>query len=394
MKAGSFPFLVVITAVVAFGPVSTDLYLPTLPAIAAALDASVSQSQLTLSLFLAVMGLGQLVTGPLSDRYGRKPVLAFGIGLFSAGSVVCFVAPTIEVLLIGRLIQGLGASCGPVVARAVIRDLFEGDRAARILAYLVTAMAMAPMVAPSLGGLLGSLFGWRAPFGLLLVYGLLLFVIVGLRLPETNRRIGQQTFDLANLFGTYGLLLREDGLRWLALVYALSFSALFTYISASPFVFIEVMGLKPAVFGLVFGVGVGGFIVGGLISGRTAEAWGAKLLLRAGVLITLTGGLIMAALSAARIETVAAVLGPQIVIALGLGLVLPNAMALALQPHPSRAGAASAVVGGSQMGLSALLGAVVGLLHDGTTWPMAAQIGLLSFLAFLAWARFCALKCR
>ena len=247
--------LLVLPSLVAFQAISTDLYLPALPSIGVDLGASVEEVQLTLSLFLLGFGVAQLAWGPLSDRIGRRPPLLAGTGLYVAASLVCLLAPSIEALVGARFVQAVAACSGVVLGRAVVRDLFEPAEAAKVLAYLGTAMALAPIFGPVLGGWLTMAFGWRSTFAALALFGLLSFLGVLLAVPETNRRKDPQATSPARLAANYGALLGDR--RYLARVAlaALGYAGIFSFISGSPHVLIDAVGLRPDQYGLCFAAG-------------------------------------------------------------------------------------------------------------------------------------------
>ncbi|UCH76156.1 MAG: multidrug effflux MFS transporter [Rhodospirillales bacterium] len=373
---------VLLTLSVGMGPMATDFYLPALPTIGASLTADVATVQLTLSVFLAGFALAQLVYGPLSDRYGRRPALLTGFGLFTLASIGCAVATSIEMLIVARFLQALGACAGPVLGRTVVRDVYGTEGAARMLAYIGAAMALAPLIGPIIGGYLTVWFGWRANFVVLTLYGAMTFLGVLLALAETNPQLGETTGPVRMLRDYLGFLRHRIYVGYV-LCHTATYCGLFAFISGSSFVFIEVLGLRPNRYGLCFGAAVAGYIVGAIVSGRIVRHLGLERMVPLGASICAAGGLAMAGLVLAGIETVWSVLGPMMVYMFGVGFVLPNAMAGALGPFPTRAGAASALLGFTQMGLAALVGIAVGAAFDGTARPMAVTIALSGLAAML-----------
>ncbi len=380
----SLVLAVLLTGLVSFGPVSTDLYLPSLPALTRVFGADVAMVQLTLSVFIAGFAVAQLVYGPLSDRYGRRPVLIGGILVYVGGSLLCLFAPSIEALIAGRFLQALGACSGPVVGRAVVRDVWPPRQAARVLSYMASAMALAPMAAPILGGWAFSLWGWRSNFVILVVFGLVLLLGVLRLLAETNRHRDPLALRPARMLRTYGLLLRDRRFLGHVLTLSLAFSGLFAFISGSSFVLIEVLGLAPRHFGFAFAAVVFGYVTGTFISGRLSERVGVDALLTAGTTMGVAAALLLAGLAWAEVHTLAAAVAPMSLYFVSVGLVLPNATAAALMPFPRNAGVASALMGFVQMATGATVGAAVGWLHDGTPLPMAAVILASALAAFVA----------
>lgn len=375
---------VLLTLAVSIGPISTDLYLPSLPSLTVALETDVASVQLTLSVFLVGLAFSQLVYGPLSDRFGRRPALLVGFALYVVASAACMLAQSIEALIVARFGQAVGACAGSVLGRAIVRDVYGREGAARMFAYIGAAMALAPAIGPMLGGYLTVWFGWRANFAVLLIVGALAFTGVWFLLAETNPHLGRTT-GVARMLRDYLGFFRHRAYVGYVLCVTTAYCGLFAFISGSPFVFIEVFGLPPNLFGFCFAAAVGGFIAGAVFSGRMVTRLGLARILSVGVLVLAGAGLSMAGLVLAGIETVWSVLAPMVVYMAGVGLVLPNALAGALGPFPEKAGAASALSGFSQMAVAALVGIGVGAAFDGTARPMAVAIALSGCAAVAAW---------
>lgn len=375
---------VLLTALVAFGPLSTDLYLPALPTLVTVFGTDVPSVQLTLSAFLVGFAVAQLVYGPVSDRFGRRPALIGGVSLYMVASLLCALAASIEALVAARLFQALGACCGPVVARAVVRDVFGRDRAAGVLAYMAMAMALAPAVGPVLGGLLTEGFGWRATFLLLTGFGVLVLAGVLLLLVETNTHRDADALRPDRLLGNYLMLLRNRCYLGFMFTVAFAYSGIFAFISGSSFVLIGRLHLSPAAYGLSFGSVVIGYMAGSFLAGRYTARLGIDRMIRLGTAISVAGGLVGAALAAAGVETLPAILVPMFLFILGTGLTLPNAMAGAVGPYPTMAGLASALMGFVQMGVAALVGILVGHLSHGASLPMMGTVAAVALLAWLS----------
>lgn len=373
--------VVLLTVLVAVGPLSTDLYLPSLPAIAESFGSSDAQVQLTLSVFLAGFALSQLIYGPLSDRFGRRPVLVGGLAAYTAASVLCMTVQSIEALIAARFLQAVGACAGPVLGRAVARDIFGRHRVAQVLSYMAMAMALAPAVGPALGGYLQVLFGWQASFAILALCGLLVLAAVVMALPETNRHKDMSATRLGHILANYRTLAGDSVYRSHVLTHMLTFSGLFAFISGSSFVLIGTVGLSPDLFGIAFGVIVLGYILGSFASARLTRRLGLERMILLGLASALAGALPMAVLAFAAPPNALAIIAPVAVFMAGAGMVLPNAMAAALGPFPQMAGAASALLGFAQMGVAAMVGVLVGQLSDGSARAMAAAIALGCLLA-------------
>ncbi len=370
MRPDNLAVALLLTALVAFGAISTDLYLPSLPAIARAFASDTAEVQLTLSVFLAGFAASQVVYGPLSDRYGRRPVLIAGLGLYVGASLACMAAPDIGFLIAARFLQALGACAGVVLGRAVVRDVYGRERAAKALSYMSMAMALAPALGPILGGYLQVWFGWRANFLVLAGFGAGCLLAVFLLLPETNPSRDAAAARGAQMLRNYLTLARDPAYLGYVLVGAFAYGGIFAFISGSSFVLIDVLGLSPDRYGLCFGAVVVGYMIGTFASGRLSLAVGLDRLILTGTLVGLAGGIVALGLALSGVLGVAAVVAPTFLYLIGAGLMLPNAIAGAIGPYPTMAGTASAFLGVVQMGLAACVGIAVGHLHDGTARGM------------------------
>lgn len=369
----------------ALGPLSTDFYLPSVPDIVKAFGTTTAGAQATLSAFLIGFAAGQLFYGPISDRFGRKPVLLFGLGLFFAATLACAFAVSIEMLIGGRVMQALGASGPIVLGRAMARDLYEGPRAGQELARMGMIMGLVPAIAPVLGGFLHEWFGWRSTFFASLLFALLLGSWIAIALPETLKRRLDEPFTPAGIVQGFGVLLGSGAYRSYVGIVSLCYGGIFAFISGSSFVLIELYGLSPVQFGMSFAFGVLGFIAGTIIAQRAVMRIGVDRTIGLGVACLAAGGLIMLALTAIGTGSSLEITVPMMVYALGVGLAMPQGQAAALMPFPERAGAASSLMGICQMGFSAIVGLLVGQALQGSALPLPlviAAIGLAAFALF------------
>jgi DHA1 family bicyclomycin/chloramphenicol resistance-like MFS transporter len=377
---------VVLSLLTSLGPLSTDLYLPSLPAIATALDGSLAQAQLTLSVFLAGFAAGQIVYGSLSDAYGRRPVLTVGLALFCIGTLGCSLAPNIETLIACRFLQAVGGSGPVVLARAMVRDLYEGPRAAQQLARMASIMALVPAVAPVAGGLLQTAFGWRSTFLAALVFGLVLLAAVLASLPETIRQRTGEVVSPVSVVRGFGHLLRHPAYRAYVGMVTLSYAGLFAWISGSSFILQGLYGLSEMAFAVSFVIVVFGFMAGGLTVNRLARRIGPERSVGIGVGFLAGGGALMLVLQLAGLASPFALILPMACFTCGVGITMPSSMALAMQPFPDRAGAASSFLGLCQMSGAALLGALLGRLLGQSAMPMVLAIAAMGGLAALLYA--------
>ena len=388
----SLAVAMLLTALVAFGPISTDLYLPSLPALRGAFRTDVANVQLTLSVFLVAFAAGQLIYGPLSDRFGRRPVLVAGSALYFVSGLACALATSIEALIAFRFVQALGACSAVVVARAVVRDVYGRERSAKVYAYMSAAMAMAPLLGPVLGGQVQIWYGWRANFLILAAFGAAGLAGVWLLLSETNRRRDVAALVPRRLAGNMRRMLSDRGFLGYVLSATFCFSGLFAFISGSSFVLIDLVGLAPDRFGWCFATIVIGYICGTFAAGRFTSGFGIDRMIAVGVGVNAAAGLAMAALvwlggTPPGMVGVAVIVGPMFVYMIGVGLTMPNAMAGAIGPFPKMAGTASALLGFVQMAVAALVGVAVGHLDDATARPMASAIALAGLLALAVYLR-------
>jgi DHA1 family bicyclomycin/chloramphenicol resistance-like MFS transporter len=360
LTSPSFGLGALVTTLVALGPLSTDLYLPSLPTLATVFATDAARVQLTLSVFLAGFAVAQLAYGALSDRFGRRPLVLAGLAIYFLASLACVFATSVEQLIVARFAQALGACAGPVLGRAIVRDAWGPLEAAQALAYVSGAMALAPLVGPALGGLLTVVFGWQSSFVILALFSGLQAVAVWHWLGETNRARDPQATRFANVFGNFGMLLADRAYLGCLLGLAFSYSALFAFISGSSFVLIGRFALSPAAFGFCFSIAVAGYIAGTQVAGWLVRRLGIDRLMILGGWLGAAAGLAMLGLELGGAHTLPAVLGPMFVVAASVGLVMPMAGARALAPYPQMAGAASALMGFSQMAIAALVGIGVG----------------------------------
>ena len=381
---------IVIASLVAFQAISTDLYLPSLPAITADFGVRPGETQLTLSVFLVGFAVSQLVYGPLSDRFGRRPVMIGGVLVYIAASLACMWAGSIETLIAARFLQAVGACSGVVLSRAVVRDIYGRERAAKVLSYIGMAMALAPAIGPILGGYLQILYGWRANFLALAAFGAMTLVAALIVLPETNRWRDPTATRARRIAANYRNLWANVPYRGYVLICACAYAGIFSFISGSSFVFIDVLGLRPDHYGLCFAAIVVGYMLGTFSSARLTLRLGLERLILTGALFGVAGGMTAALFSALGLVTVITIIAPVFVFMIGVGLMLPNAMAGAVGPFPTMAGAAAALLGFVQMTLAAGVGIAVGQFHDGSANNMTfaiAGVALGALLAYLALVR-------
>lgn len=381
------PDTLAMTAVLALftavGPLSTDMYLPALPAMARDLGASIAETQLTLSVFLIGFAVGQFVYGPVSDKVGRKPVLLAGLALFAASSVACAIAQSIETLVAARFAQALGGAGPIVLGRAMVRDLYEGPRAGRELSRMGSIMGLVPAVAPVLGGLLYEAAGWRTIFGVIAALGLALIAVAALLMPETIRARAPGRLSFGSVLRGFSVLFQNPAYRAYVGLAALSYGGLFAFISGSSFVLQGFYGLGEVPYGLSFAFTVVGYIAGTLLAQRLIGAWGLDRTIGLGVACLAGGGVLMLGLVAAGVPSSLAVTVPMTLYTAGVGLALPSTQASAMAPFPERAGAASSFLGICQMSFAALVGVGVGHALGASPLPLPAAVAAIGLSAWM-----------
>ncbi|MTI42355.1 Bcr/CflA family efflux MFS transporter [Roseibium hamelinense] len=370
------PSLGVLIAISTVSPVAINIYLPSLAGMVTAFDTTAAQIQLTMSLFLVAVAVAQLIVGPLSDRYGRRPVVIAGMALFVAGSALCLMAPDVETLIFARMVQAVGGCTGLVLGRAIVRDLYERDRAAGMIGYVTMGMTVGPMAAPALGGLLDSEFGWRGGFYMMLVMGGAVLMAAIVNLHETNHQ-RSATGGLGGLLRNYRTLAKEKLFWAYALTAMFTSSVYFSYLGGAPFIAADVLGMGAAEMGLYFMFVAAGYIIGNGISGRITERVGVVRMILAGSLApSLAVFFVGLAIYVDWLHPLTLFL-PMFFVGLGNGICLPSAISGAVSARPELAGAAAGLSGSMQVGFGALTSALVAwavseTMWPGSVWPMVA----------------------
>jgi len=386
LRPGSFALTLLLSLLTGLGPLSMDMYLPSLPAIGEALHGSIAQVQLTISSYLFGFAAGQIIYGPVSDRFGRRPVILAALVLYGIGSVFCAVTQSIETLTAVRFVQALGGAGAIVLARAVVRDLYSGVRAGRELSLMGSITAFAPIVAPAIGGVLQTAFGWRASFILLLIFALCAAATAARLLPETLRERTPGPFSFSTMAALYRSVLVHRGFLANLGILTTSFVGLFAWVSGASVVMQGVYGLSPAAFGATYAVGALGYMVGTSIAARVVMRIGLDRTMGIGATIQAAGGVAMAAAVALGLGSVAWLVGAMTLYLAGMGFVLPQTQASALTPFPDRAGTASSLMGFAQQSCAAIAAAAIGAFLGRSAWPVAGTLAAMGLLALAIWA--------
>ena len=383
-RPNSLSLILLSGGLIAFGPLSTDMYVPALPLMSAYFGTSPSVVNLTLSIYLVGFAIGQLVYGPLSDRFGRRPALLSGMVIFLVSSGAVIVAPTIETLIVARFFQALGACSGQVIGRAMIRDLHNREETTRMLAYATVVMGLTAAVAPTMGGFISVWFSWRWIFVLLTGYGVIIGFFVWRRLPEPIARLNPHAIQPLRTMRNFGFLLRDRAFAGYLTSLCFMFAGMFSFIAGGAFVFQEVLGLKPQEFGLVFTAMATTFIVGLLITGRVSRRIDPHRIYGLAISGAALGAVLVAIVAVSGPSGAVVLVLPWMIVTFCMGFVMPLGYAAALAPHPQLAGTASALLGASQSASSAAAGYLAGKTFNGTALPMGLMIAAFTILAFLS----------
>jgi DHA1 family bicyclomycin/chloramphenicol resistance-like MFS transporter len=373
--------LFLLAGLAALGALATNIILPAFPEIGAGLRVSSQELGLTLSSFFVAFAFGQLLVGPLSDRFGRKWLVLGGLAVFVAGSVLCAIADTLTFLIFGRVIQALGACAASVLSRAIARDLFDGEALARALALTMIAMAAAPGFSPLFGSALDSLFGWRITFLVVAALGVALALHYSTRAGETHPADRRASLTVSAVASAYGRLAIDPRFLLPAVSVSLVLGGLYSFFAAAPAILLNGLGLTALQFGLYFAITVFIVFAAGFLAPRLAHRWGQRAIAMIGVSVALAGSLILFAFAAAPafISFTAAIA----LYLFGMGLINPLGTAIALHPFGRQAGLASALLGFLQMGCAAIGASFASLLPLQPSASLAVILTTGSALAFL-----------
>ncbi len=367
----------ILSLLMAFASISTDLYLPALPAMSASLHADAGTLDFTISTFLLGFGAGQLFWGPVGDRYGRRRPVTAGLFMFLIGTAGCALSTSAEMMVGWRLIQAVGASASVVLARAMVRDLYEGPRAAQILSTLMTVMAIAPLIGPSVGSAILQVASWRAIFWTLTGVGIATLIAL-LALPETLPKERRSNHGIWHSLTVYRDLVRHRRLLGYAGTCGFLYAGTFAYVAASPFAYISYHGISPHHYGLLFAANIVGIMITSQINARLVRRIGGDRLIRIAASGAALAGIVLAINTRFGWGGLPGLAIPLFLFISSTGLIVANAVAGAMDGFPTRAGAVSALVGSVQYGSGMFGSGMVGLFADGTPWPMGRVVAFFS----------------
>lgn len=371
--------ILVLGAIAALGPLSIDMYLPSFPSIAEDLGVDTAQISLTLTAYFIGISVGQLIYGPLIDRYGRKPPLIFGLILYIVASVACALADSLTALVVARLFLALGGSVGMVSARAIVRDLFSTREVARVFSSLILVMGLAPILAPALGGFLDSFLTWRYIFGTLTIIGVLLLILVHFSLEESRAADKSVSLKPSKVFGRYVGVIKNRQFLVFGIAGSLAMAGLFTYIASSPIVLIENLGFDQSTYTILFGINASAFILGSQINRFVLKKYTTLKVAQVTALVVLLASLafvIYVQLFSAPAYLTSAFFG---FFLLCFGFINPNTTALALEPFDKTAGLAAALVGGMRMAAGAIASALISFVDADFINPIFWIMGATAF---------------
>ncbi|WDD93285.1 Bcr/CflA family multidrug efflux MFS transporter [Burkholderia sp. FERM BP-3421] len=374
--------ILLLGALAACGPIATDMYLPSLPSIADGFGVGAAAAQRTLTTFMAGFSIGMLLYGPLSDTYGRRPVLLGGIALFTLASIGCFLSPSIDVLVVMRFLQAFGAGAASVLSRAIARDAHEPTDAAKVLSMVAIVTAVGPLLAPLLGGQILRFVGWRGVFVVLALVGAACAVTAFLRVPETWPRERRASSAVLRSFAAYGRIVADPVAWGHMLCGGMAFAAMFSYITATPFVYIDYFHVSPQHYGLLFGLNVVGIMIGNLMNTRLVGRLGSLRIIAGASLVSSVASLAVALVALTGWGGLWSIVVCLFFVVGVVGILSANCTTDLMQRYPHNAGAAAAVFGAMQLALGAVASVAIGALADGTPFGMGVTIGVIGVLCF------------
>ncbi|NRA88052.1 MAG: multidrug effflux MFS transporter [Rhizobiales bacterium] len=379
------PHIALLIMLSALSPVALNIFIPSMPSLTASLNTNYTTSQLTLTLYLVALAFAQLILGPLSDKYGRRPVLLIGVAVYAVSSLACAFAFNIEQLITGRIFQAAGGCVGVVITRAIVRDLYDKNKAASIIGYMTMIMVLAPMSAPIIGGYIDQYADWRGSFYFVSLIGLIIFGYSFIKLHETNKN-PIRDIDFVAMFKKYGILIRQK--QYMGYIASLSFSSavFFAFIADASRIATEQLGLLPSEYGYYFILVSLGYMLGNFLSGKFAQRLGNVKMIMYGNIVLSVGIIVLLYVNHIEFTHPFYLFIPMTFVACSNGIIIPSSMAEALSVRPDIAGSASGLAGFTQVASGAIATLIVGYFYDGSTTPMVATMlgaAVLSIFTFI-----------
>lgn len=371
----------VLGGLIALGPLTIDMYLPGFSAIAADLDTTIAMVGLSLTSYFIGISIGQIIYGPLIDRFGRKKPLFVGLLIYAAAAIGCAFSPNIYFLIGIRFILAFGGCVGMVAGRAVVRDLFPTNEIAKIFSSLMLVMGIAPIVAPTLGGYITTHFGWRFIFIILTLFSITILFTVHYFLPQSKAPDANVSLRPGNVLKDYKDVFKEPSFAIYALAGSFSFAGIFAHISGSPFIYMEYFGLSETIYGWIFGLNALGFVVCSQINRLWLRKRNSREIVLKAIAIQSVAGFLLLVYTYLTEPAIVPIFSLILVYIGSLGFIVPNTSAISLQPFITHAGSASALLGSLQMVSGAIASALVSYFHNDTTQPMVMVMATGSFIA-------------
>lgn len=368
----------------AIGPLSTDTYIPSLSTIAHEFGVSNGQVQWSVSSFFLGIAIGQLFMGPFSDRFGRRPVLLFGFGVYVIATIVCAMAPNITTLITARAVQGLAAAATPAAGRAMVRDLWQGDQAARAMSYITMAIVIAPALAPTIGAVILEVANWRDIFWFLLIFAGICLPLVLWRLPETHGPEKRQNIQLMQFFRAYKVVLKDKRAWAYLLTGGLSYAAMFAYITGASIVYTDIYGVSSRMFGLLFALNIFGLFLGTWMNSIFVTVYGYHKMTAAGVIMAIMGSTMLFGVVYLNIWGIVGIIVALFITLTPTSMLGANCTTGLMDLYPDNAGGAVALFGVVQFGLGAFASMVAGAIFQGSALSMAVPVFVASIGSFLA----------
>ena len=385
LKPDTPAFTLLLALLTAIGPLSIDIYLPSLPSMATVFATTAAGAQATVTAYYIGFAVAQVIYGPISDRVGRRPVLLVGLVGYAAASLACVLAPSLEALIIARVVQAITAAAPIILARTIVRDIHSGVRAGNLLSVMSSIMGVVPIVAPAIGGFLDLHFGWQSSFWVMTVSGALAFLAVAFILPETIGGRRAVTLSLTSILRSYRIVLQSRTFVLYASMVCLSYGGLITYVGVSSFIVQGHYRLSPVGYGFTFAIGAFGYIVGTFLGRIIAARRGLDRAVGAGAALLAAGGAVLPAAVALGPGKVVEFIIPVVVYMIGIGIIIPQGIAAALTPLPERAGAASSLIGFLHMTTAAVVLAAAGVLFGDAAFANACVLGVTGVLALVVY---------
>lgn len=376
-------FGILISLITWMGLMATDIYTPSMPAVTLSLQTSAHTVQLTITLFLISAGLSQLIYGPLSDHWGRRPLLIGGIGIYALGSLICTLAPRIEWLLLGRFVQGMGTGAIMSLNRVMVRDAFQGSQLAKAMSYIGGFIALAPALAPALGGFIQSHSNWRWVFAFLLIFSAIMIIVCWFTLPETHQTRNLDSPSFKKFIINYIFILKDQNFWANVICSGFAFAAMLSCATINPFIIENTLNYSAAFYGTLAMISAIGFFVGMMTNAHIVNRLGFERTLMLGNSIILAMGLIFIICGAFKIINIPAIILPTIGIEFGIALVFPNAFIGAIAPFSAIAGAAGAMYGFLQVTLSFLISIAVALIGETDQLPLGVLLFVIALLSLI-----------